>query len=90
MELNPLKGTGIDPNSLLPKETAEKFEVVDWNFGPLIHYPSMARLGKPNGRVCLTDLDPRYAGRLVDAGFKHLRRKEVKPAKPSEAVKGEK
>jgi hypothetical protein len=81
MELKQLKGTDTDPNSLLPEATKKEFEVVDWNFGPLVHQPNLAHLGKPNGRICLTDLDPVYAGKLVDAGFKYLKRREVKATK---------
>jgi hypothetical protein len=80
-----LKGTDKDPNSLLPPATVEKYEVVDWQFGPLIHLPAMAHLGKPNGRICLTDLDPVYAEKLVLAGCQYIKRKEVPQAKAKAA-----
>jgi len=68
------KTPAFNPNDCLLPETAAGFEVVNWHFGHMIHFPAMARLGHPNGRVNLKDLKPDYAGRLVDAGFPHLRR----------------
>lgn len=69
------KNPGTDPNDWLPAEVAQSFEVVDWHFGPLVHFPAMRHLGHPNGRVNLKDITPAYAEQLVKAGFKHLRRK---------------
>ena len=70
-----IKNEGLDPNTWLLPETAARFTVVGWNFGPLVHHPGYAHLGHPNGRVNLKDLKPDYAEQLVQAGFPYLRRK---------------
>ena len=85
MNHQPLKGSNTSPDSLLPKEVAEKYETVGWKFGPLIHYPKVRHLGKPNGRVCLTDMDLAYAAKLVAAKFPYLKEKEPKAEKPGKA-----
>lgn len=80
------KNPNIDPNSWLLLETAARFEVVDWTFGHMVHVPAMKHLGHPNGRVNLKDLKPDYAGKLVDAGFRHLRRKPETTETPAETA----
>ena len=75
-----LKASGKDPNTLLLPETAKKYEIVNWKFGPLIHLPGMAHLGRPNGAIDLTDLTPGYAEKLVKAGCRYIRKRENKKA----------
>ncbi len=70
-----MKYSAAHLNGLMLPETASEYEVVDWVFGPLIHYPAVSHLGAPRGRVNLVDLTPQYAARLVAAGFPHLRKK---------------
>lgn len=77
-----MKNEGIDPNTWMLPETAASFEVCNWRFGHLVHHPAYAFLGHPNGRVNLKDLSPEYAGKLVDAGFPYLRRKQIQPEQP--------
>lgn len=76
-----VKNEGLDPNTWLLPETAARFTVVGWNFGPLVHCPAFAHLGHPNGRVNLKDLKPAYAEQLVQAGFPYLRRKAAADVK---------
>lgn len=64
-----------DPNSYLPKEVAEKYEVVDW---PGKHTMNFGRLGTVDLRALTVD----GAENLVKRGFTKLRRREQNTTKP--------
>lgn len=76
------KNPKIDPNKWLPADVAKEYSVVGWNFGPLIHLPSVAHLGHPNGQINLKDITPKYAAQLVAAGCKYFRKKKKTEAAP--------